>query len=628
MSEQRLAKRIGVWQLEPGLGRYEREEGDWHYWAQRAGFAAAPSRPRVLLFGESVARGLFYDPVYTLADLIAGHLGGQAEVIDLARTGAQIEHILATAASSRCLRPDAVVLFAGNNWKYSLPATPASSSWRDETLTGEADLASALLRQRESALTDIARRVIAGFCKIFAGSASVIVAIPESNLLDWHCQALAPVLGGGRERQWFVLDERLTEAMRAGNWSDALQIAGQLQELDDGVSGASYRAQGLAYLELGKPDEALTYLRRARDVRLWTSKVDPPWLPSCGAAAIREMASECGAHVVDLPDILPAHSRSGIPDGSVFADFCHLNSHGLAISAGAISRRLATVLDLAYPETEPDIAQPEPAVESGARFCAALIAADFTQPLDEIRSHARAAATEPEIRTAMEAYCTVPASRAPWWLRSGQFSLLPNVRRFVEGFGLTEGYRHYDRLAQVFCEQFGAVRSAELQRQGWAARSLPAGVRTDLLDPIFAQGWHPDGWEGLLDGADVHRHYFRAFSRRSLFRFNLVERSSLEVEITARLGVPGACLAHLSVNGEEVAGFPLSYAWRTHQLVFPVNATHIGSNEFQVSWERSEFSTQSAAATTWSTGKGAVPDVHPVFGEIYSFHVTPLAVNE
>jgi hypothetical protein len=253
-----------------------------------------------------------------------------------------------------------------------------------------------------------------------------------------------------------------------------------------------------------------------------------------------------------------------------------------------------------------------------------LIAADFTQPLDKIRSHARAAATEPEIRNAMEAYCTVPASRAPWWLRSGHFSLLPNVRRFVEGFGLTEGYRHYDRLAQVFCEQFDAVRSEELQRQGWVGRSLPSGARSNLLDPIFAQGWHPEGWEGLLDGADLQRHYFRAFSRRSIFRFNLIERSSLDVEITARLGVPGSCLAHLSVNGEEVATFPLSDVWRTHRLAFTTNATHIGPNEFQVSWERREFKTRSAAGATWNIGKGTLHEFHPVFGEIYSLHITPL----
>jgi len=83
---------------------------------------------RVLLIGESVARGYLYDPEFTpalaLEKIVEPHFGDDGiEVIDLARTnlGYKVREL---AIAALPLEPDMAIIFAGNNWNTSSPGLP------------------------------------------------------------------------------------------------------------------------------------------------------------------------------------------------------------------------------------------------------------------------------------------------------------------------------------------------------------------------------------------------------------------------------------------------------------------------------------------------------------------------
>ena len=116
---------IGIWEprMEGDRIWFERSEarsGEWSLWADVPRLEPRGERPRVVLLGESVARGYFYDPSYTparvLEELLAAHGVPGVEVIDLAKNDLGAQDLQALLLSALALQPDAFVIFSGNNW--------------------------------------------------------------------------------------------------------------------------------------------------------------------------------------------------------------------------------------------------------------------------------------------------------------------------------------------------------------------------------------------------------------------------------------------------------------------------------------------------------------------------------
>src|SRR6185369_5337956 len=83
---------------------------------------ASAGRLRVVLAGESVARGFPYHPQFgcalalqKLLDLVTGP--DEVEVIDLSQNGLTYAGLASLVESAMALKPDAFVVFAGNNWR-------------------------------------------------------------------------------------------------------------------------------------------------------------------------------------------------------------------------------------------------------------------------------------------------------------------------------------------------------------------------------------------------------------------------------------------------------------------------------------------------------------------------------
>ena len=111
--------RLGIWEPHAGedgsleFARAADTAGEWRYWAD-VGRIPRKSGPRAVLVGESVARAYLFDPAVTLAGMLAAAL--RVEVVDLARTDLTAEQLPPLFDALPALDPDAIVLFAGNNW--------------------------------------------------------------------------------------------------------------------------------------------------------------------------------------------------------------------------------------------------------------------------------------------------------------------------------------------------------------------------------------------------------------------------------------------------------------------------------------------------------------------------------
>ena len=90
----------------------------------------APGGPRRIVFlGESAAAGWFYAPQLTPALVLERQLRsvageGSWEVVNLAKVDLSAPELMALLGAVHQLQPDAVVVFAGNNWpqRYQVPA--------------------------------------------------------------------------------------------------------------------------------------------------------------------------------------------------------------------------------------------------------------------------------------------------------------------------------------------------------------------------------------------------------------------------------------------------------------------------------------------------------------------------
>src|ERR1051325_806666 len=118
--------RVGTWEAtDTATGRsfVLVDTGEPLYkWARVQKIPPKGPRRRVVLVGESVARGLLFDPHFTpalaLQQIMNAACGpGRIEVVDLARTDLLHEQLQTLITQALHLDPDALVIFCGNNWE-------------------------------------------------------------------------------------------------------------------------------------------------------------------------------------------------------------------------------------------------------------------------------------------------------------------------------------------------------------------------------------------------------------------------------------------------------------------------------------------------------------------------------
>lgn len=629
--------RVGIWDPVPREGgavelvRSEARKDEWRFWAD-VHTIPPKSGPRVVLLGESVARAYLYDPAVTVASVLEANIRDipgleRASVVDLAQSDLTPDRLVPMFDMLPALEPDAIVLFAGNNWhNFTLDLDDLEALANAIREDGYAGCRRVFVQQL---LAPRARRIL----DRLASSAGefripVVVIVPEFDLMDWGPEptSLAPLLHGGGNVEWLLARDRAGRAMLEGDLAAATSAAAQMIAIDRGTCGVGHWILGRAAAARGETAEARARLEAARDAVCGTLVPHSPRCPSEVQAVLRQAAAEHGFALVDLPRIFERHSAGGLPGRDLFLDYCHLTLEGIRLATAAVARELAPLLGAPPPTLDPTLAV-DPDVESAAHFLAALHNAHYGQSEETIRHHCAAAAATEAGRARMLRYVELQLRVAEPWMCSAFEDLTEDDQ--VSRYLTVSGARGPERLADhaLIEAMVGALDRAGEE----ASRRVIAIVREETSSRAPQDLLLPGRSAPTFRHRDGHsmgpaRGFYRAFDRRSTFWATQAEPGSLRLRLTCRL--PSADgdrhVVTVHVGGEMVGRYDAGRSWETFEVLVRRARPKAGAIRIDLEWPiLAPRWTEELERATRRLGRAIFPDVLPAYGEIHAFIASP-----
>lgn len=578
--------RLGIWEPraadDGGLefARTAAAADEWRYWADVDHIPRKTGR-RVVLVGESVARAYLFDPELTLAGMLSASLG--VEVVDLARTDLGADHLPPLFDALPVLEPDAVVLFAGNNWSGVRLELEELDQLANAVRTGgfarsRSFFVETLIRGRaRSTLDAIAARL---------EGVPLCVVVPEFNLQDWRSEpsVVVPILG--EIEQWLDLKKE--------------ERAEEMIALDGGSSAVSQQMAAEQALARGEVAAARQRLEAARDALCGLMTAHSPRCPAVVQGELRAAAARHGFHLVDLPALF-----APIPGRRLFLDYCHLSGDGLRAATAAIAEVVAPIVGVApAPAPEPDAH-----VASCAHLLAAVHNAHYGQPEDIVRYHAgRARDLDPDIRGFAAALAEVVSRRSEAWLCRAWDAIdrEPQGRRYLGAPEMLRAPRVADTtLAKALASAAG---NDGLVQEILIEEAAPLPL--DLLAPKHRATTFRDA---IGQGLGPAPGFVRATAPSSRF---VAVRATAET-VTARITLRAAGEVAIAVNGVECVRVSARPQWTTTAFTMRLNR---GQNVIDVRWP----TPQPDAAAEFERAarrleRGLYPDVLAAFGEVHAF---------
>lgn len=632
--------RVGIWQRDRASGdahfvRSMDAVGEWFYWANVGRIEAKNSKPRIVLVGESVARGYLYDPEFTpalaLQATLESVLGENAvEVIDLARTNLGFE-VQDLAISALALEPDAVIVFSGNNWRC--PACPE---------TVKAPLGVALRQNGTAGLKSVGTEWLAQRARILAEGVAaqyqargipLIWIVPEFNLGDWRIPpTIAPHLPGNGNQEWMSLLDRARAALAAGQVQSAMNLAQEAVELDSGTCVTGW--QLLAECSLRQKDfrAARHYLEAARDAVHWYS----PWSISPGITSLvqqilRETAATFGNDIVDLPRLFSDHLGGQLPGRRLFLDYCHLTSEGIRITmaaaAACVLRALKSVdaswRDLAFPHVAPTAE-----IEGEAAFLAAIHNAHWWQSPELVRHYCmKAIQLAPHLSEIMSAFLEMQTRRAPMLMCRTAETIAQSRSSLARHYLLHYNHQHLDRVlldGVVAALSTSGINAQQTLDQMRREEHSVAHSPLNLLDSYYySASLAPEevlGAVHLRDAGVTQSRNYKAYWRESRFLFVAEAGCPVRFTITCRLPQLAEGDIFIEINGVCKAELRGRSEWTAWDIVAPGTDIVDGLNYVTVHWPMPEFPGSRALETIVADVSDQLsPEFFCPFGEIESF---------
>lgn len=635
----RSRRRIGIWEerVRGGETIFVRTPGvePWHLWADEPRLAAKrPRTRRVVLLGESVARGFFYDPVFNPAIALRTILAtaapaGTMDVVDLARTDQPIGGLQPLLEDAMVLGPDAIVIFAGNNWH------PAISFGRTEfaeiaARVRDGDPWHQVKRFLESRLEEQVRAFLKGIAAVSAEcNVPVVFVLPEGNLVDWRDECTAPLLlDSDATERWTRVRCEAEGALAGGRMQDAAALARELIELDGLTTAVGPSILAQTARKEGRLSEARDQFQTARDTAICWPRPDVPWCYSVVQAVARSDASALGLTLVDLPALFREYLPDDVPGRRLFLDYCHLSVEGVRIATAGIADALLKQFG-ASPGWRP-LARTQLRVAPEADACAHLLAAvhnaTWHQSPDVIRHHCLAAVDRwPPIERVIRLFLDFYVRRAPSWACGSfeQLAQLQNASLLTHLFnprslladkplhiGLVEELtaavtRHAPEAARIVSELLEAEHTV-------TTRAVDLLEKSCYLEPFPAS---PD--RGAFG-------YVRLFERESTFQLVCGEPAALLLTMVHREpATAGVAGVGVSINGVPIGVVPPSMRWRSDSVDIQQDRIKRGLNHVSLSWPAVQWSeTSRREEIARRLDDGDVPDVRGVYGELYRLTAT------
>ena len=620
---------IGVWDIVDtaegrALRRQNRPPGELRMWADVSEVPGKGEARRVVLVGESSARGFLLDPAMTPSEVIASCLEQRAgpgayQCVDLAHTGASLEDVTEVLAKLPHIDPDVLVLYVGNNWsvpQYSVADLDALS--RELRAGGYAAMQRAFW---PIVVLPRARLLLAQIEQLLGRGVDVVVVIPEFNLREWvpPANVEVPVLPSEAFVEWHELRRQAEAALRDGDWSALPQVADRMRVLDEGCSPVTGHFLGRALEALGDGAGARQAYEDSRDSVCGLLLGYTPRITRAAQGLLTGFCERHGLLYVDLRKLLAAEDLPNTPDPCHFLDFCHLSASGLDIAMTAVARTIH------QPRTSSDGAgQRSPTSERNElsprdRAASHLIAACYNaynkQPAPVLRRHLLTALEVcPDSRALAGALLDVLEGAGPLWTNR-QLSRLMALPQFA---------RYFEMLVARRAESLGL----------WTLRACLAEIMPDREPPLQARTGSielldvPEGPAGLGHTAPnltAGRAYLQATSCRTSLYFLQGPDHFSEIDLTYRMATgESEEPAQVDINRVPIGALPFTREWASVRL--PIDVKSRGICELEIHWPVGPVDyDRRRGADTIALSCGDYPYVLPVFGEIYSARLFALA---
>lgn len=598
---------IGIWKkcVENGETFYERDfdkSSDWLRWANKHRIGKKKNAKRIILLGESVARGYLYDPHYNVALELEAIINAvfspsYCEVIDLARTSITMDALLEVTKSCIGMDPDAIILFAGNNWIPKARKAVSEADYKEmfeifkkESIAG---VNAFLERKFESLIASFLREIEVN---IIRKKIPVVFVIPGFNLQDWKSDEAGKNLLWLPENavsDWLKARETAEKALAEKQY-DLLEQAAQQMVRIDPFNPVGYELLGESYINEGKRDEALKCLESSRDTMLiGRGGNEHPRCVGIIRKAILDNAPGLGIRVVDLPQIFNHLSPDKIPGRSLFLDYCHLTVEGIKIAMRYAAEKLIPLIsDKEIPVNGIKAAEIYPGNEvvSIAHFCAAIHNAHSGQRKDILSYHCQQSLFySKNVKELMLEYIDFTNRYAPTVLCKAYEEIIfgGRMRQYEGGFALRpgEGKKLLDlELVDAISESLHSAGIAvadditQLRKQ----EHRIGREKANLLESFYCMTSFRDLEIGPKRG------FAQARSTETFFSFIADPDQSLVFDLVYRTPKrfhPGK-FVNILINGSNNTGIelPMSEKWVKRSFTIDQNFLHDGVNKLTIKW--------------------------------------------
>lgn len=628
--------RVGIWERKKGTSTFVRRQellNEWHLWANVGKIEPKKEKLRIVFIGESAARGYLYDPQFTpamaLEAILQSQLGKDAvEVIDLARTDLSFR-VRELAKSAVLLEPDAVIIFAGNNWNIAFSKEPSLSllymSLREQGIAG---LKKLYEEQLAETVTAIARDLASTYA---SRGIPFFWIIPEFNLGDWKDSGRnVPHFNSAKTPEWMAHWDEAHQALAMGDLNRAIDSAEAMVQLDEGVSSAASYILAECHKLRGDLDKAGEYLEKARDSFIWDGS--QPVSPRSFSAAQNALRRTLGGNVVDLPHLFREYLDGGIPDRRLFLDYCHLTAEGIRVAmAGAASRVLCSLADreVSWRQLLDPRVAPSDRVEAETAFLAAIHNAHCRQPYDVVLHHClRSIRLSPDVAEVMRCFADFQSRRSPMLMCRSASQIAGSGSPLVQHYLFHVNQQQLDRILldsiTASLKTVGIHISDQIQQLRYQ-EFLAANGKTDLLEFYYFSSVAQlldSMWTLPIARQLTATDYYRAYWRESKFLF--VAKSGHELTLTLTCRLPYRAVergvATLNINGEGQQSLMVSGDWETWDFTIPGEFLKDGVNEVDIHWPMPEFhEKKNLEVAAGQLLDGTPPDLYCIFGEIHSF---------
>ena len=624
---------VGIWKLELINGQefYVRDPeyvNEYPEWAKVHRIPPKGNNPRICLLGESAARGFLYAPGYTPAGVLENILNlnsdpevPKCEVIDLARNNCNLKELTKIFSSCFALHPDAIVIFAGNNWRMDIVISEDDSREMIKTVEskpGFKDLRR-ILENKYKDLTLNFMKYISDLSK--AHHIPVLFIIPEYNLLGWRSNEIEKRLlfPGEESSKWFQLKMEVEQSIVQGDLEKVEFLCEEMIALNE-TNPYPYELLAQCKLKNNLLKDAVRYLRSAHDTMLF-QLTHSAGIISITQRTILESANHYDIPVVDLRDIFNNDDEGKYPGNDLFLDHCHLTAEGIKIAMTHTAKYLLSRItgrDIPLNESGIREINPDKEVSGNAHFFAAIYNAHWGRSYDMVYYHClKALELSKTLEKAMINYTAMATSHIPWTI-SKDFEK-------IAGTGILSHYY----LAQHQGKEVMDITLVEAMTQALST----AGI--DIKDKIARLRKEKYGFiNGKIDLLEscYHRtctmlvlkeanYYYQAFDIQSRFFLVTGKGPQIMLDLACRVPIknPGEQRLKLMVNNELISHLPVQEKWVTHTVEIPGEIFVDGINIVVIQWPVVNCWQNPGKKEYESSVDFLMKRMKPVFGEIHMF---------